>query len=150
MIGFIASYTLTQLGTTSNYSLQFTVIHALVFSVFTSRILATVLSQSHCNFKSHIKSSFHRLIPSCHYSAAASSEDSTLHFSTTLLYSSSEFLCTFINPRSRTPRKTPSSTVKEVCLLVLYLAMKTFYCRVCVCCGNVFTDPLPSNGYIRQ
>jgi hypothetical protein len=42
---------------------QFTVVHALGFPVFTSRILATDLSQSHCNFKSHVKSSWHRLIP---------------------------------------------------------------------------------------
>jgi hypothetical protein len=64
MIGFIAPYTFTTLGTKSNYSaiaiqhtLQFIVTHALGFSVFTSRILATDLSQSHCNFKSHMKSS---------------------------------------------------------------------------------------------
>jgi hypothetical protein len=56
-------------GTRGNYSavtvlhtLQFTVAHALGFSVFTSRILATDLSQSHCHFKSHIKSSYHSLI----------------------------------------------------------------------------------------
>jgi hypothetical protein len=42
---------------------QFTVTYALGFSVFTSRILATDLSQPHCNFKSHVKSSFHHLIP---------------------------------------------------------------------------------------
>jgi hypothetical protein len=42
---------------------QFTVTHALGFSVFTSHILATDLSQSHCNFKSHMKSSLHCLIP---------------------------------------------------------------------------------------
>jgi hypothetical protein len=42
---------------------QFTAAHALGFSVFTSRILATDLSQSHCNFKSHVKSSRLRLIP---------------------------------------------------------------------------------------
>jgi hypothetical protein len=41
---------------------QFTVTHALGFSVFTSRILATDLSQSPCHFKSHMKSS-HSLIP---------------------------------------------------------------------------------------
>jgi hypothetical protein len=33
------------------------------FSVFTSRILATDLSQSHCHFKSHVESSCHSLIP---------------------------------------------------------------------------------------
>jgi hypothetical protein len=50
MIGFIAPNTVTQLGTTGNYSavaiiqtLQFTVTHALGFSVFTSRVLATDL-----------------------------------------------------------------------------------------------------------
>jgi hypothetical protein len=37
------------------HTLQFTVIHALGFSVFTSRILATDY-QSYCNFKSYVKS----------------------------------------------------------------------------------------------
>jgi hypothetical protein len=46
-----------------SHSLQFTVTHALGFSVFTSRILATDLQQSHCHFKSHMKSYFHSLIP---------------------------------------------------------------------------------------
>jgi hypothetical protein len=70
MIRFIAPYTFTQLWTTENYSavailhtFQFTAPHALGFSVFTSRILATDFSQSHCNFKSHVKSSCHSLIP---------------------------------------------------------------------------------------
>jgi hypothetical protein len=55
MIGFIAPYTFTQFGTTGHYSaiailhtFQFTVTHALGFSIVTSRILATDLSQSHC------------------------------------------------------------------------------------------------------
>jgi hypothetical protein len=50
MIGFIALYTFIQLGTTCTtsaiailHSLQFTVPHALRFSVFTSRILTTDL-----------------------------------------------------------------------------------------------------------
>jgi hypothetical protein len=69
MIGFIDTL-FTQLGTTSNYSaianlhtLQFTVTHALGFSVFTSRIPAADLQPSHCNFNSHMKSSFHNPIP---------------------------------------------------------------------------------------
>jgi hypothetical protein len=45
------------------HTLQFTVTHSLGNSVFTSRILETDLSQSHCNFKSHAKSSCHSLIP---------------------------------------------------------------------------------------
>jgi hypothetical protein len=44
------------------HTFQFTVAHALGFSAFTSRIQATDLSQSHCNFKSHAKSSLHSLI----------------------------------------------------------------------------------------
>jgi hypothetical protein len=41
---------------------QFTVTQERGFSVFTSRILATDLSQSHCHFTSHMKTSSHRLI----------------------------------------------------------------------------------------
>jgi hypothetical protein len=44
------------------YTLQFTITHALWFSVFTSRILAKDLQQSHSNFKSYVKPSFHNLI----------------------------------------------------------------------------------------
>jgi hypothetical protein len=38
-------------------------VHELEFSVFTSPILTTDLCKSHCHFKSHMKSSFHSLIP---------------------------------------------------------------------------------------
>jgi hypothetical protein len=37
---------------------KFTVAHALEFSVITSRILPTDLSQCLCNFKSHVNPSF--------------------------------------------------------------------------------------------
>jgi hypothetical protein len=40
---------------------QFTVAHALGFSVFTSRIQETDLLQSHCNFISHMKFFFSQL-----------------------------------------------------------------------------------------
>jgi hypothetical protein len=45
------------------HTLQFTVTQEQGFSVFTSPIVAMDLPQSHCNFKSHVKSSCHRLIP---------------------------------------------------------------------------------------
>jgi hypothetical protein len=56
---------------------QFTVAHALGFSVFTSRILTTDLSQSHCHVNSHITSSWHSLIPFLQFPAADNSEDAT-------------------------------------------------------------------------
>jgi hypothetical protein len=59
----------TKLGATDNYSTadilhtsELTVSYALRFSVLTSRILATCLQQSRCNFKSHMKCSFHSVI----------------------------------------------------------------------------------------
>jgi hypothetical protein len=65
MIGFITPYTYTPLENTRNYkaiadlhTLQFTVKHTPGLSVFTSRILATDLSQSNCNLKLHMESSF--------------------------------------------------------------------------------------------
>jgi hypothetical protein len=45
------------------HNFQFTVTHALGFSVFSRRILATDLSQSHSHFKSHMHSSCNSLIP---------------------------------------------------------------------------------------
>jgi hypothetical protein len=51
--------------TAYSYSTHFPVhvTHALGFSVFISLILVTDLSQSHCNFYSHMKSSCHSVIP---------------------------------------------------------------------------------------
>jgi hypothetical protein len=69
-LDLLSSYAFTQSETTGNYSaiaiirtFQFTVAHALGFSVFTSRLLTAGLSQSYCNFKSRMTSSGHSLIP---------------------------------------------------------------------------------------
>jgi hypothetical protein len=69
MIGLTVPYTITHIRKYWQYSAitdvhtsQFTVTRALPFSVFTSRILATDLSQPHCNFKSYMKYSCHRII----------------------------------------------------------------------------------------
>jgi hypothetical protein len=45
------------------HTFHFTAAHARGFLVFTSRILATGLSKSHCHFNSHVKSSCHSLLP---------------------------------------------------------------------------------------
>jgi hypothetical protein len=130
MIGFIEPYTFT----TRDYrqysaiailhTFQFTVTHALVFSVFTIRILATDLSQSHCNLKLHVKSSLHRLILSCQFRRLASILFRLLFC--TPCYSASTMsvlVNTSYNHFARTPRKTPSSVVQNACLLVRYLSM---------------------------
>jgi hypothetical protein len=65
VVGFIVPYTFTTRDYRQYSSIaivhtsQFTVTHALGFPVFTSRVLATDLSQSHRNLKSHVKSSCH-------------------------------------------------------------------------------------------
>jgi hypothetical protein len=96
---------------------QFTVTHALGFSVFISRILATDLSQSHCHLKSHKTSSLRSLIhflalfsiqsnSSAHKLISRQSGVSKLD-STSVLYS---FVASvsFYNPSSRTTQKTQS------------------------------------------
>jgi hypothetical protein len=79
MIEFIDNL-FTIVGTTDNYNVivdlhtfLLTVTHAHVSQSF----LAISWQHSHWNFKSHIKSYFHSLIPFLLYSATANSEDST-------------------------------------------------------------------------
>jgi hypothetical protein len=123
--GFIAPYTFIQFGTTCNYSaiailhtFQFTVPHTLGFSVISWQWIY----QSHCNFKSYRKSSWHSLIPSLPLSC-------NCQFwrldSTTVRYSSVLRLLTVLSYKlsARTPWKTLSSIVNDACLLARYLAM---------------------------
>jgi hypothetical protein len=131
MIGFIAPYTFTTRDYRQHsaiailHTFQFTVAYALRFSVFTSRILATDLSQSHSNFKSHMKSSWNGLIPFLQFLLNHLRQPSPELDSTTLDYCSilRRVFVPFYNPLVRTPWKTPSSIVKDACLLVRYLAM---------------------------
>jgi hypothetical protein len=170
MIGFIAPYTGTHFGSTDNYShivilhtLQFTVTHALDNSVFTSRILATDLSHSQWQFKSHMKSSCNSLTPflslfcNCQfqrldsillpslYPSRLASRNSTFHSSSTVvLYSQSTF--TFfvpLQPFDTDPTEN-TSVVKDVCLQFHCLTIDVE--RICLR-GNVFIESLPSKGY---
>jgi hypothetical protein len=115
--------------------------------VLTSRIPATDLSHSHCNFQSHTKSSLRSLIPSL--PLFCSSQFRRLDF-TTLDYCSILLLlfCRTLsyNHFARTTRKRPSSVVKDACLLV----RNGWPIVACACCGNVFTEPLPINGYTHR
>jgi hypothetical protein len=114
MIGFIDAF-YTPFGTTGNYSaifdidtFQFTVTHALGFSVFTSRILA------------YIKSSVHTL--SLNRPASNSSTTNLPWLSPTENWLTRSAECLHYSSSARTPRKTPSSFVKGLCLQCRYLA----------------------------
>jgi hypothetical protein len=131
-IRFIVSYTFTRFGTTGNYSaiailhtFHLTVAHALGFSVFTSRILATDLSQSHCNFKSHMKCSWHSLIPFLpfllsHRRLPAISITRPNSPLTTVLYFTLSLLLT-----------TPSTLL----LLLTDQSTRSLTCHTCFLCG---------------
>jgi hypothetical protein len=110
------------------HTFQLSVTHALGFSVFTSRILATELQQSHCHFRSHMKSSFPSLVPflplfcNCKFQTLDSIQflcsqariPAVWRLETWLL---SEIL--LYNHFAWTPRKTLSSTV-PYCVRLVY------------------------------
>jgi hypothetical protein len=126
---------------------QFTVTHAQGFSVVTSRVLVTDLSQSHWHFNSHMES-FPSLI-TFDFHLQNSAQFSSDYFTSRLLCSTPTAWLLLLfkrpslslyNPLARTPRKT-SSSVKNVCLLVPYLAtdvllLSAFVAGICLrtCC----------------
>jgi hypothetical protein len=165
MIGLIVTL-YTVLGTTGNYSaiadlqtLQLTVPHAMGFLVFTSRILATDLSQSHYHFKSHMKSSFQSLLHflplfcSCKFRRLDSSlldDYSTVLCSYySLLLGRVFWLCPFITPGLGPHRKHSLSCLWGVFTALLPLNRRPILPRICFC-ENVFSESLPSHEYTRH
>jgi hypothetical protein len=141
-----------------------------VLSVFTSRILATDLPQSHWHFKSHMKSSFHSLnfLPlfcSCQFrrlnsiqflccqahilQAGISKLDSSLHLTTTVLLSL-VLLNTSCNHCAWTPQKTPSSVVKEACLLIHYIIMDILLFRAFASMGTCLLNCCLAMGFTHH
>jgi hypothetical protein len=121
------------------HTFQVTVAYALGFSVFTSHILATDLSQYHCHFNSHLKCSWHSLIPFCHFFSITfychlqnSTKFSRILFCTPSTVTSTVPQNTSYNYFARTLRKTPSYIVQNVCLLVCYIAMDVLLLSACV------------------
>jgi hypothetical protein len=121
------------------HTFQFTVTHALGFSVFTSRLLAKDLSQSHCNFKSHMKSSGHSLIS---FLPLFSTQFNSIQFfcfqahilagwrPETRLFTSTRLLCllpssdcVLFQPFGKNFTENTASIVKEACSLIRCLAM---------------------------
>jgi hypothetical protein len=156
MIGLIAPY----IFTTWDYrqysaifilhTFQFTITHALGFSAFISRILATDSSQSYCNFNSHMKYSGHSLILLLpfllNHVRLPSPELGPILFlldylTTTLPYSPSDLLRPFITPRHG------SHYCKGIVFTVPFPSNRRLIVAFACVTGNVLTDPLPSNGY---
>jgi hypothetical protein len=97
------------------HTFQFTVTHALGLSDFTSRILTTDLSQSHCHFKLQVKSSLHILIAFLPLSCSCQLR----RFDS--IPSIAPWDPRYLASR-RTPRKTPFYVIKDAYLLVRCLA----------------------------
>jgi hypothetical protein len=110
--------------------------HTHYGSVFTSLILATDLSQSHCDFKSHTKSSFHGLI---HFLSFLSNhlpmpspefdpilENNWLKRLSLPLY----------NHSARTTQKSSLYNVEKACLLIRILAVGVLLLRAYVSAGK--------------
>jgi hypothetical protein len=132
MIGFIDTL-YTQFGTTGNTALLLiTVTHVLVFSLFTSRILATDFITV-CHFKSHIRSSFHSLI---HFLPLFC--DCQLRSNFPSSYPGKQALETRLDA---TPTTTSFGT-----LLYNHCARTTQKTQRPYCWENVFTAQLHSNG----
>jgi hypothetical protein len=113
--------------------LQFTVAHALGFSIFTSRILETDVLQSHCNFKSHVKSnSFLAIIlqlpiPKTRLDYSPLRFHNTVYSASTTPVQSNTSYTHF----ARTSRKTPSSVIKNACLLDV-LSLRAYVTGMCL------------------
>jgi hypothetical protein len=132
MIGFIAPYAFTYFGTTGNYSAM-AIVHNLpvhrytrtrILILFTSRILATDLSQSHCHFKSHMKCSWHSLIP----------------------------FWSFLINHLRLPSPAFGPILFLALWDPRYIASRRTNRkhRIVYCCEDMFTAPLPNNGCTRH
>jgi hypothetical protein len=83
-----------------------------------------ILWQPHRHFNLYIKSSWYRLIHFLlfllnHFRLPSPELDTILDYPSTLL---KRLSLSLYNPSARTPRKTPSSIVKEACSLIRYLA----------------------------
>jgi hypothetical protein len=124
----------SELQTRQRYCLSRHFTHSLGLSVFTSRILATDLYQSHYHFKSHMKSSFHTQIPI-----------SLLYFNGHFWrLDSIQFLCSHAHIRVSWSLETGLILLNWP-LLYNHFARTTHKTQFLNCREGVFTTPLHSN-----
>jgi hypothetical protein len=115
--------------------------------------------QSHWHFKSYVKSCCDSLIQFLPLFCACQFRrlDSTrlVYSTTTVLYSTTLCLLfkrpslSIYNPSVRTPRKTQHVLLRRHVYWSVTLQWMS-YCHVRVNCGNVFTEPLPSNWHTHH
>jgi hypothetical protein len=140
------------------HSLQFTVTHTLGFSVFTSCILATELQQSHCHFKSHMKSSFHSLPPflplfcNCQFRGLNSARipvswhpETRLFTPRLLFYTVRHFLITTLHEPRRKHSLYYLGSVLLICCLTMVILLLCVFASAGVC-----LQPMSSIGHIRH
>jgi hypothetical protein len=142
---------------------QFTVAHALGFSVFTCRILATDLSQSYYDFRSHMKCPLHSLthflplfcsyqfwkLDSVQFLCSQAHILAGLRLETRLCSFDYSLLRPFITPRHEPHRKDTQRCWGGVFTDPLPRNGRPILART-GSRGNAFTEPLPSNGYTHH
>jgi hypothetical protein len=149
----------SQLGTTDNnsaiailHTLRFAAAHALGFSVFTSLIQAKHYQQSHCHFKSHMKSSFHSLIPflplfcNCHFRRLDSIQflSSRAHipagwYTDTRLFTSRLLFCAALCCRILLYNHFAQTTLKTQLLLLRRRLLIRCLAMDAYCCAHLLT-----------
>jgi hypothetical protein len=107
------------------HNFQFTVTHALVSSVITSRILARIYHGLTVTSNHTWSLLFTAEFPSCHFSATAGSRRLDSPLSTTVLYSvaSSQRQSHIATDGQTDHAENTTSILKEACLLIRYLAI---------------------------
>jgi hypothetical protein len=104
-----------------------------------------------CHFRAHMMSYFHRLIPSLpfliNHPRLPSPELDPIIDNNSL---SNDPLCPIVTPPYGSRRKQRLSVVEKACLLIRCLAIDVLLLLALASAGNVFTESLPSSGFVHH